>query len=188
MRTALGVLAACSALSLVIGCAHGPKSTTVAPTHDELPQFKELEPTIYAIVGVERRTTQGLVQLVPEFKEPPLTADEKAALGQPKPEYKFLLYPAPGWPAGSHVAPWDGGITAAQYGYGGPETTYGWPTSVARSGGRAGIAVGTDTFGSRVAGAGGRKESMTGVSGYAGVTVDSGPPSRVADHKRRFDR
>ncbi len=179
MRTLSGILATWGALWLIAGCAQAPKATTVGPTTDELPQYKQLDPTVYAIVDIEHRTTESQVHLVPDFKEPELTPEEKAATGKGEPVYRYLPFPAPDERTNSLVAPWYGGITTLQHGHGGGDAAYGWPTSIARAGGRAGIAVETDTFGSRVAASGGRRQAVTGVGGREGLIVGSGPASRV---------
>ncbi len=64
---------------LVAGCARC-KTVCPAPTPEELPKFQRCPSTIAARIGVEGQREEVRPGLVPEFEEPELTEEEKAAL------------------------------------------------------------------------------------------------------------
>jgi hypothetical protein len=187
MRIPLGIGALCGLLWLASGCAprQQQRAVTATPSPEELPRFTKLERIIPANVQIEHRGIDPRLKLVPELKEPELTAEEKAALGETEPLFKFLLYGEPSRPAGSRVAPWYGGVAAYVYGYGGAEVLHGHSSSVAGAGGRGGITVTTDTFGSSVTRTGGQAHRPGSVGPRSGVTIGTGGESTIADHERR---
>lgn len=159
----------CCVLALAGGCARKNAAIAAKPTTDELIQLKERETPIQAIVGVEDRNRQAMVQLVPDFKPPKLTAEEQAALGEPPLTFKFLPYPDRVPPTGSRVGSWYGGVVTASSGYGGVSTYVGSRTSVTGVAGWGGVATDVDT-------------AQTGVTGVYGARIPAattGPPSSI---------
>lgn len=79
-------------LGLAIGCAQNDQVVTARPTPEELPNLPEVYATpIQASIAVEDQVYRPRAQLVPDFKEPELTPEEKAALGEDWQPYKPLL-------------------------------------------------------------------------------------------------
>ncbi len=78
---------------LTAGCASEPKRVAAAPSPDELPNLPTREDSyVQASIGADRDRDQPRHVLVPEFKEPPLTQEEKEATDQLDPPYKPLLF------------------------------------------------------------------------------------------------
>lgn len=164
------------------GCGP-PKNVaiTTKPSTEELPTIPQVEHISQATVAVEGGPMPTEFRLVPEFKPPELTAEEKAALGPAAVHFKFLLYNELSLPLNSTVGPWQGGIATAVdqpsrvaglfdrqrpltgvAGWGGATTfvdvypsrvagTYSPHAASALAGPRSGIVVGTDPLPSRVA-------------------------------------
>ncbi len=113
MRTAFMLILAGVCLGIV-GCASQDKAVTADPTPEELPRMPEVRQH-YAQGDVKvpgRRQTPRAV-LTPDFEEPPLTPEERAAVGEDKPEYEPLLHPYRGHIVGTGVGNWYGGQDVA---------------------------------------------------------------------------
>lgn len=96
-------------LALLGGCASKREAARVKPSPDEMPQLAELRvKTQQASVYAEGQRGAPRLALVPDFKEPELTAEERAALGQRELVYRPLLYPdavrSPNRPVGNMYA------------------------------------------------------------------------------------
>lgn len=133
------------ALMLLAGCTQPARSVAVAPLHEELPNLAAVGvSTQQATVKVQGLETEPRIPLTPDFKEPPLTAEEKLALGEREPAFKLLPYEVRRR-AGSIVLPTDGGLETAAWGWGGADAATGpfsTPFAVADWGGPA---VGIET-------------------------------------------
>lgn len=113
------------AVCLILGCAQPKRLAAVKPSHDELPVLAEIQPSAQqASVKVQGRDATGRTVLVPEFKEPPLTPEERAALGEKEPLVKLLQFEDLTRVPGSPVAGWAGGVDTHAAGYGRPATAY----------------------------------------------------------------
>ncbi len=189
MRKQVCTIVACLSVAVLAGCAQRDAAVTATPTADELPELAYLKPFIPANIIVEGRDHSApLVQLVPDFSEPELTAEERAALGQDGPEYKFLLYGRP--PFGPTVGPWYGGVTTLAGGRGGPSLGLVGPKTIAGAA-RAnfgGVAIGIDPLGSHVAGVATGRRPAGIIAERGGVTVGEDRPSKIARHHTHRDQ
>lgn len=90
----------------LLGCAAREKTAiNVQPTTEELPDLAVAKPRTHQMdVAVEGRPGTPIEPLTPDFKEPELTPEERAALGRDEPTYEPLLYNLPGRAPGSTVA------------------------------------------------------------------------------------
>jgi hypothetical protein len=179
----LGTLGVCFAALYGLGGCAQPKNVaiTTKPSSEELPKLPRVETVSEAAVAVEGRPSETGLRLVPDFKEPELTPEEKAALGPEQVHFKFLPYNELSLPLGSHVGSWLGGLSTATdnpsrvaglydaqrriagvIGWGGASTgvdyyasdvsgTYNERDTTGLAGPRSGIVVGTDRSSSRVA-------------------------------------
>jgi hypothetical protein len=142
-----GVLAACLAgWLLTSACApRGNVAITTVPSSEELPVLRRVERVSQAAIAIEGGPVLTESRLVPDFKEPELTAEEKAALGPEPVHFKFLPYNELSLPPGSILGPWYAGIS----------------TAIDRA--------------SRIVGLFNRQRALVGVAGWAGATgsVDS---------------
>jgi hypothetical protein len=118
LSSKLGALGAClAAWCFSSGCAQQDNvAITTKPSSEEMPVLRQVEHVSQATVAVEGGPVQTESRLVPDFKLPELTAEEKAALGPERARFKFLLYNELSLPAGSTLAPWYGGVTSAMIG------------------------------------------------------------------------
>src|SRR5215468_10467717 len=135
MRVRDFILSAClGAASTLLGCTKPAQSINAqpagmrdeavqaSPTLDELPDLSaKYERTIAAKVSVQDMNRPPRVRIVQDYKEPPLTAEEKAATGadQPKPGDDLLAFYRPERGPEHGVHPHETRVTAAAYGHGG---------------------------------------------------------------------
>lgn len=184
MRVCIRLIIVCIALAGATGCAQRDVAVTAQTTAAELPDFSALEPIQQANVAVEGQAHASRLHWVPEFKEPELTDEERAALGEDMSDFKFLLYdlgPVPN----TGVGPWWGGVEAHAHGRGGVEARSAWPTSVAGVAGWGGASTGAIPGDYRRAGVYDAREPRPPVTGAAGPTVATDRARRVADHQTR---
>lgn len=98
-----------------------PRLHLIPPTTEELPVLVDLAPHPHqGTVGVEGAERPPRLVLTGDFTEPPLTPEEKRALGEEEPYYRPLLYEAPR-AAGSLILPYSGGQEVAIAGMGGSD-------------------------------------------------------------------
>jgi hypothetical protein len=171
------------------GCAQ-PKNPaiTAKPSSEELPVIPPPVRTIEATVIVEGRAAEPRVQLVPEFKQPELTAEEKQALGIEPIHFKFLPYSVLPFPPGSRVGNWYGGVEAGSHDYSrvwslgsayrGITGTTGWGGSVSA----------VDSASSRVSATYGARPGVGTAGPSSGIRVETDTEaSRVAERKPRTE-
>jgi hypothetical protein len=115
MRTWLVLALAFLAAGWVAGCAQKNPALTAQPTAEELPVPERSGDTATIVVGVEHGRAERATRLVPDFKPPELTSEEKAALGEEPPRHKFLPYNL-FRTSGTRVGTWFGGVTTAASG------------------------------------------------------------------------
>lgn len=170
---------------LLFGCHPAERAATFTPSPDELPPPPPVSPKVLA-VEVEGRRFEAVQRALPDFKVAEPTPEERAALGQPVHDFKFLPFSLPGYVHGSPVGSWMGGLETSIADRGGlearviaterraaPDTSThalltvarGWPSYVAFRGGPA--------------------PRLTGITGLGGahVAIDS-LASSVAAHDR----
>ena len=184
MRSAnLLILLVAVALWVLGGCAT-PKATTIAPTEDELPHFKQIERTLSISVGVEGRGEAPRVLLVPSFEEPELTAEERAALGEEEPGIDWLEFYVP---LPKIVRTWSeiGGVRTAIRGLGGPAVGLVLSHPPQSVGGEGGVATGAHDESDTRYGKSSRSRQAVGKGPSSSVRVGVNPPSRVAGRERR---
>jgi len=99
------------------GCVR-PAPAVVTPHEGELFTLEKPEQIIPASIGVEGRGEEARVRLVPEFKEPELTPEEKAAIGMRPDPVNWLEFYEP-QPDVIRVLPDLGGGAIAIGGWGG---------------------------------------------------------------------
>jgi len=178
-------------LAWVAGCASGHKDMAVSapPTTEELPKITEIQRSIPAYVIRENPEHESRVRLVPEFVEPELTAEERAALGERSSDFKFLRYPDRREPPGSTVGSFYGGVATYSHGWGFPATGVYGRSAISGMAGWGGAGVGVDSFGSRVSAAGEfhRSPVMRGPRGDINVQTDT-TDSKVAGRKPTIER
>jgi hypothetical protein len=114
MKTSLVAVLVCVA-GLLPGCAQRNQAITAQPTAEELPVSEQHTSTSAMVVGVEHRPVESTARLVPDFKSPEPTAEEKAALGEEPPRHNFLPYNV-FRTFGTHVGTWFGGLSTATSG------------------------------------------------------------------------
>ena len=169
-------------LGAVGGCARTAATTSLSPTLDELPHFRQVERVLPVSVGVEGREPALGGPLVPSFEEPELTPEEIAALGQKAERFDWLEFYVP-WPEFPRVWPDTGGAAAGIHGIGGP--TIGFADYGRRS------AVGSDDLplqgvhGDRDVRFGntGHRRVVIGLEPESGVQIGVNPPRRVSWHE-----
>jgi hypothetical protein len=147
-------------------------ATLSDPTLAELPNpAARPRRSIAAKVGIQQYRRPPQVPMVPDFKEPPLTPEERAALGedQPKPPDEFNTFAKNERGLEHGVGPFEARVTTATYGIGGAEVGLNPATSYYGSWGMGGFYAGID-FRSRPVAIG--YESVTPRTGI-------GPESRV---------
>jgi hypothetical protein len=175
MIVRLGSAVLVCALALVCGCAQRNQAIAAKPTTDELLRLKEKETPIQAIVTIEGRNRQASVRLVPDFKPPDLTPEERAALGEQPLDYKFLPYRDRTLPYGSHVGPWFAGIDTATLGQGGSSVRIAERTSVTGIVGWGGVATWTDPARPGVTGLADPRRPAAFVGAPEMVTIETDP-------------
>lgn len=108
MRTVCAV-AATLIFALLGGCSQGAhRLAAVDPSPEELPKIQlQNDSYVQASIQTERDPGDVRVVLVPQFKEPPLTKEEKEATGKYDPPYRLLPYELtirkPGYLRGPYV-------------------------------------------------------------------------------------
>ena len=111
MRTLQTTIVGLTLTILLAGCAHQKPLVTVKPTQEELPNIPELQSSATQVSSrVEGQWQETRLTLVPEYKEPELTPEERAAVGEDAPPYQPLLYPWAAAPRDSLTQPAVGGI------------------------------------------------------------------------------
>lgn len=179
----------CSIAALSCGCGQPNQALSAKPTTDELLQLKEKETPIQAIVAVEERNRQATVHLVPDFKPPELTPEERAAIGQRPIDFKFLPYEDRTPPLGSHVGPWFAGVDTAAGGRGGVSTYVAPRTSITGVAGWGGVATWIDTFKPGVTGLAYPRQPAAVAGPPQSVTIETDPQaSTVAQQKPRIEK
>ena len=187
MRTSLGIILFGTACSLVVGCAQRDQAVSIPPTSDELPQIKSIQRHLPAIVIAENPRNDSRVRLVPSFKQPELTPEERAALGQEPLDFEFLLY-EPFRPPGSLVGLWFGGVQTAIHGYGGASALYGLDTSVSRAASQGGVRTDVDLFDSRISGMFPRTDRVSTAGPRSEIVVETDSiASRIAKRRPRIE-
>lgn len=169
---------------LLAGCAQGNPAITAMPSDAELPRVGAVQRTIPVSVTVEGRGAESRVRLVPDFKEPELTAKEKEALGLDKIHFKFLLYNELSQPVGSRVGNWYAGVSTATDRRVRVWSLYDPHSHLVGVAGRGGVATGVDASGSRVSGAYGPRDTTAATGPSSAIVVETdNAASRVAERK-----
>jgi len=172
---------------LLAGCAQQNPAITAMPSKAELPKLEPVQRRTQAAVTAEGRGTESRFHLVPDFKEPELTAEEKAVLGLDKLHYKFLPYNELSRPAGSRVSNEYAGVSTATdrrvhvWSFYDP---HGRLTGVA---GRAGGTTGVDVSGSPVVGTYRPREAAALVGPASGVVVETDNASSLVAERQPRD-
>ncbi len=164
---------------LTLGCAARNPALTATPTSEELPEIAnpgDATPIEVAVQGAQATPPR----LVPDFRLPPLTPEEQAALGESRPHRKFLPFNSfqsfPG-----RVGTWFGGVSTAASGDGGPATRVGGPVSVAGVTGAGGAATATDPVPAHVAGVHSGQPGPSKAGPESGVSTETDPvPKRIS--------
>jgi hypothetical protein len=172
-------------LGAMPGCGP-PKNVaiTTKPSSEELPQLAPVEHVTEVTVAVEGGPTETGFRLVPEFKEPELTAAEKAALGPEKVHFKFLPYNELSLPPNSTVGPWRGGISTAIDGTSRIVGRLGKQPPLAGVAGWGGATTAVDPFATYIARRYHSRETTASVGPRSAVTVGTDPgPSRIAERE-----
>lgn len=165
------------------GCAR-PAATTVAPTQDELPKLVETERILPISVAVEGRHEEPRVLLVPEFKEPELTPEERAALGEEPEPINWWEFYRPFRPG--RVSRDFGGVSANVHGVGGAAAGLtGFRPLTIMGPGLGGVATGAHNERLARYGTGPAGARPGGQGPVSGVRVGEGPPSRISAHQTR---
>ncbi len=178
-----------SALAILIasGCAAPKRDTTAisaAPSTDELPRLMEREGITPVSVGVSGGDSNApRYQLVPEFRPPPLTAEERAATAPEIEPYNFLEFYSPvdpnrpvgGWTSGRIRA--HGARGGVAIGLGPSWFAYGVGARTLRS---PGVVPASDAIGVSAP-----SHTDVGIGGDGRVTVGEGPPSHISSHQTR---
>ncbi len=190
MRTTWRLLAL-AALLAAPGCvAPERRSGPVRPAPGELQAMPELDPGMPVSVGIEGRGDAPRVVLVPDFKEPPLTPEERAALGEREDRIRRLDYTLPGDLPSPRVGGWLGGVQAGAHG--------GTTLLVSRTDRVSGIARAYHALGGAWSAEGGGVAAVTGtergggvrtgVHGTGGASTGESGPSRIAGPNPRLDK
>lgn len=91
------------------GCASTPRAAQIEPTRDELATFPELERVFPIDIGVADPSRAPTPKLVRDYSQPvPITAAERAVLGEPREEPDDLMAfyrPPPGPAQGVYPMP-----------------------------------------------------------------------------------
>lgn len=183
------ITVAAAGLTLVLGCARQEAVIAARPTVEELPHIPELEPRLPAVIVAEGWDHSSRARLVPSFELPELTAEERRALGQDFPQFKFLPYADLRPPVGSRVGHWAGGVSTYASGTGRPDTAIDLPTSVTGVAGWGGVATEADTLASRVAEVRPPREAVAEAGPASGIRVEGDTTDkRIAERKRRIER
>ncbi len=189
MRTACSCLAGLTLLTAV-GCAAPERRLEpLRPAPGELQPMPELDPGVPVSVGIEQRGAAPRVVLVPDFKEPPLTPEERAALGQREDRMRRLDYALRDELPSPRVGRWWGGVQAG---------VYGTALQVARLDRVRALALAYPALGGVSATEGGGPATVAGtersggvrigVYGAGGVSTGETGPSRIAGSKPRIDK
>gem|GEM_PF-2860692 len=173
----------------LVGCVGDNAAVTVAPSHDELPTIAAAEPSVPITVAVERPAAPAGPRLVPILKEPELTPQEAAAIGQPAVEFKFLPYNELWLQPGAPIGSWWGGVRTAMSGRGGPASIRGAATRGVGVAGWGGPATAAHPLPAQIGGVLPAKPSRYLARPESGVIVGTDPrPSRVGQRKSRLER
>jgi len=189
MRTTWRLLAL-AALLTALGCAAPERRfEAVQPAPGELAPMPELDPGMPVSVGIEGRGDAPRVVLVPDFKEPPLTPEERAALGEREDRIRRLDYTLPDDLPSPRVGRWLGGVQTAAHGAMLLVSRTDRVSSIARAyhalgGAWSAEGGGVATFTGTERGGGVR----TGVYGTGGASTGETGPSRIAGVKSRLDK
>lgn len=165
----------------IAGCAAAEKRLAVLPpTPEELPDIQtHQESHVQASIVAERDPDQPRVVLVPDFKEPPLTPEEKVAIGKLDPPYKLLPYALRRRAPGSAVGDWGGadvGVSSVH-----PSTALAPAERVASAGDWGGPSISVDQFITRIlAGYPAEHRAFAGPAEYPGIGIgDRREPARA---------
>ena len=133
-----------------LGCASAEKRVGVLPpTPEELPDIPTQQDShVQASIAAERDPDQPRFVLVPDFKEPPLTPEEKEATGKLDPPYKLLPYALHRRAPGQTVGDWGGPDVAVSSVY--PNIATGPAERVSFAGDYGGASIGVDPFTTRI--------------------------------------
>lgn len=170
------------------GCVQRPPAVTATPHHGELPELPYLEPVLPATVAVEGRREAPRARLTPDLEPPPLTAEEKAALGEREIIISILKYPLPTRTPGSPVGPYFGGVTTAAHGQAGAAVglvPFGPRVGTA---GHAGVTSGAYPVPASIAGLTPPRAPISGQAGEVSVQVGTDRAKRIAGRKPRIER
>jgi hypothetical protein len=166
---------------LTPGCASSEKRLSVLPpTPEELPDIPTRhESHVQASIAAERDPDQPRFILVPDFREPPLTPEEKAATGKLDPPYRLLPYALRRRAPGQAVGDWGGADVAVSSVY--PSIAIGPAERVAFAGDYGGASIGVDQFITRIfAGFPAEHSGHAGPAEYPDVSIgDRGEPARA---------
>ena len=190
MRGLLGVILVGGLAGSIVGCAQRASTVTAMPTDDELPPMKQAQSgNLQVSVKVEGRQEEPGVPLVPSFKEPELTAEERAALGKDGPVFHPLLFMDAVRSPGSTVGSWYGGVEAYTWGRGGFDVFLDRPAVMPHrvtDWGGADVGIGS---GSAMAGATYPPiRPITETGRESGVEVGIDRPSTISAHEERRDK
>lgn len=166
---------------LTLGCAATDTRVAVLPpTPDELPDIRtQQESHVQASIVAERDSDEPRVVLVPEFKEPPLTPEEKVAIGKLDPPYKLLPYVLRRRAPGSAVGDWGGadvGVSSVHR-----SVSLAPSERVAYAGGWGGPSISVDQFVTRILAAyPADRRAHAGPAEYPGIGIgDRREPARA---------
>ncbi|MEW6199382.1 MAG: hypothetical protein AB1601_12065 [Planctomycetota bacterium] len=183
------VLLVAVGLTLVPGCARQEAAIAAKPTVDELPRIPELEPKLPAVVVVEGWDHSSRARLVPAFESPPLTEEERRALGRDVPSFKFLPYADARPPVGSRVGWWVGGVETHAFGAGRPDTALNPATSVTGVAGWGGTLTEADPLAKGIAEVRPPREAVAELGPPSGLRVEGDTTDkRIAERQQRIER
>lgn len=173
-----------SMTAFLSGCAETQSAALVQPSPDEIPKFEKRGGKFPVTVGVEGKNEQPTRLIVQKMEPPPLSAEERTALGQHEPivDYLALYRPAPG----PRVAVWSGSVDV---GINGETARFGRSVTASRITGvdpmgYGGARTGIDpVMNIRSFAYFSRYRSIGVGHGTAGVDVNIGSRSDVATHE-----
>jgi hypothetical protein len=167
---------------LALGCAARNPALTATPTTEELPTIADPGDATPIEVAIADPLPSP-PRMVPEFRLPPLTPEEQAALGETKSHRKFLAFNTfPSFPPG--VGTWFGDIRTAVSGRGGPATHVGNAVSVTGVNGTGGAATAHDPVAAQVSGVNGARPAAGRTGPDGGVVTETDPVAkRISDRR-----
>ena len=172
------------ALGLFVGCAQRKNAVTAMPSDDELPKFSESHTAQQGTVTAEPGAPDQRPHLVPNYREPELTPEEKLALGPEPLSYKFLPYNIESIPLGSTVSPYVAGVATDVSGRGGSSVYIAGPVSVTGVYGRGGVQIDVDPFRQAVSLQGPDTTAVTSVGPAGPIRVETDPVAKkIAERK-----